>query len=59
MPVGMEPMMKLVYEGDTQTYAVQDPGTHTDMTYDQEVQTKLGIGVITNQKFGMWKIVSA
>lgn len=59
MPVGIEPMIKLVYEGDTQTYQVQDAGTHMDMTYDYEVQTKMGIGVITNQKFGYWKILSA
>lgn len=59
MPVGIEPMIKLVYEGDTQTYQVQDAGTHKDMTYDYEVQTKMGIGVITNQKFGYWKILNA
>nr|DAK86925.1 MAG TPA: hypothetical protein [Caudoviricetes sp.] len=29
------------------------------MTYDYEVQTKMGIGVITNQKFGYWKILTA
>lgn len=57
MPVGLEPMIKLVYEGDTQVYAVSDPQTHMDFTYDHEVQTKLGIGVITNQKFGVWKII--
>lgn len=28
------------------------------MTYDYEVQTKMGVGVVTNQKFGMWKIIS-
>ena len=59
MPVGIEPMIKLVYEGDTQTYQVQDAGTHMDMTYAYEVQTKMGIGVITNQKFGYWKILNA
>lgn len=59
MPVGIEPMIKLVYEGDTQIYQVQDAGTHMDMTYDYEVQTKMGIGVITNQKFGYWKILNA
>ena len=57
MPVGVEPMLTLVYEGDTQVYAVNDPQTHMDFTYDHEVQTKLGIGVITNQKFGVWKII--
>lgn len=56
MPVGIDPMIKLVYEGDTRMYQVQDAGTHMDMTYDAEVQTKLGVGVITNAKFGMWKI---
>ncbi len=30
MPVGIEPVIKLVYEGDTQTYQVQDAGTHMD-----------------------------
>lgn len=57
MPVGAEPMLKLVYEGDTQMYNVQEAGTNMDMTYTQEVQLKLGVGVVTNQKFGIWKIV--
>lgn len=57
MPVDAEPMLKLVYEGDTQMYNVQDAGTNMDMTYSQEVQMKLGVAVITNQKFGVWKIV--
>ena len=55
MPVGIDPMIKLVYEGDTRMY--QDAGAHMDMTYDSEVQTKLGIGVVTNAKFGYWKII--
>ena len=54
MPVGIEPMIKLVYEGDTQMYNVQDPAVNMDMTYSAEVQTKLGVGVVTNRKFGMW-----
>jgi len=54
MPVGIEPMIKLVYEGDTQMYNIQDAGTNMDMTYSSEVQTKLGVGVVTNRKFGMW-----
>ena len=57
MPVGIDPMIKLVYEGDTRMYQVQDAGAHMDMTYDSEVQTKLGIGVVTNAKFGYWKII--
>lgn len=57
MPVGIDPMLKLVYEGETQMYSVQDAGTNADMTFTHEVQTKLGVGVVTNAKFGMWKIV--
>ena len=30
MPVGVDPFIKLVYEGDTQMYQVQDAGTHMD-----------------------------
>lgn len=30
MPVGVEPFIKLVYEGDTQMYQIQDAGTHMD-----------------------------
>ena len=30
MPVDAEPMLKLVYEGDTQMYNVQDAGTNMD-----------------------------
>lgn len=57
MPVGIDPMLKLVYEGDTRMYQVQDAGTHMDMSYDMETQVKMGIGVVTNAKFGYWKIV--
>lgn len=57
MPVGIDPMLKLVYEGDTRMYQVQDAGTHMDMTYDMETQVKMGIGVVTNAKFGYWKII--
>lgn len=59
MPVGIDPMLKLVYEGDTRMYQVQDAGTHMDMTYDMEAQVKMGIGVVTNAKFGYWKIIKS
>lgn len=58
MPVGIEPMIKLVYEGDTRTYQVTDPQVNRDMTYEYETQTKLGCGVITNRKFGYWENIS-
>lgn len=58
MPVGTDPFIKLVYEGDTRMKAVQDNTTNKDMTYENTVETKLGVGVLTNQKFGMWKITA-
>ena len=58
MPVGLEPFIKLVYEGDTRMKSVQDSTTNMDMTYEYQIQTKLGIGVLTNAKFGMWKITA-
>ncbi len=55
MPVGIDPFIKLVYEGDTRIKNVQDSTTNMDMTYQYTVETKLGVGVLTNAKFGMWK----
>ena len=58
MPVNAEnKFLKLIYEGDNQVYQVQDAGTNMDMTYTYEYQTKLGIGVVTNMKWGMWNII--
>lgn len=57
MPIGADnKFIKLVNEGDSQVYQVQDPGQNMDMTYTYELQTKLGVGVITNLKWGVWNI---
>ena len=56
MPVGVEPMLKLVYEGDTQVYSVNDPQTHMDMTYDFRYMFKMGVGVQIGLRFGVWNI---
>lgn len=59
MPVSDTRFIKFVNEGDTQIYQVTDSGTNMDMTYTYELQTKLGIAVLTNLKFGCWKILAA
>lgn len=48
--------IKLVNEGDTQLRATTDKDTNQDMTYDQEIQTKLGCAVMLNSAFGVWDI---
>ena len=54
MPVADNKFIKLVNEGDTQMYQVADAGEHMDMTYDYEVQQKLGIAIMFNLAFGMY-----
>ena len=54
MPVADNKFIKLVNEGDTQMYQVTDAGEHMDMTYDYEVQQKLGIAIMFNLAFGMY-----
>lgn len=56
MPVADEKFIKVVNEGDTQLKAVADNGTNMDMTYEYELQTKLGCAVILNGAFGCWDI---
>lgn len=57
MPVGADNrFIKLVNEGDSQVYQVTDAGTNMDMTYSYEFQTKLGIAVMTNLKWGCWEL---
>ncbi|MCD8377879.1 MAG: hypothetical protein LUB59_03730 [Candidatus Gastranaerophilales bacterium] len=58
MPISAEKMIKLVYEGDTQMYTIHDPDTNVDLTESTEVLEKIGIGIVTNQKFGIWEIVA-
>ena len=54
MPVVDNKFIKLVNEGDTQVYQITDAIEHMDMTYDFEVQQKLGIAVLFNMAFGMY-----
>ena len=56
MPVTDNKFIKLVNEGETQVYQVTDAGTHMDMTYDFELQQKLGIAIMFNLAFGVYKI---
>ena len=54
MPVVDNKFIKFVNEGDTQVYQVTDAGEHMDMTYDFEMQTKIGVAVMFNLAFGMY-----
>ena len=56
MPVTDLKFIKLVNEGDTQLRAITDKDENMDMTYEQELQTKLGVGVMLNSKFGVYDI---
>ena len=48
--------IKLVNEGDTQLRSITDKDTNMDMTYESEIQTKLGVAVMLNSAFGCWDI---
>ena len=54
MPVADLKFLKLVNEGDTQLRAITDKDTNMDMTYEQEIQTKLGVAVMLNSAFGVY-----
>ena len=56
MPVADEKFIKVVNEGDTQLMTVTDKDTNMDMTYEYELQTKLGCGVMLNGVFGCYDI---
>ena len=56
MPVSDLKFIKLVNEGDTQLRAITDKDTLMDMTYEQEMMTKLGVAVMLNSAFGVWDI---
>ena len=53
MPVTDLKFIKLVNEGDTQLRAITDKDTLMDMTYEQEIQTKLGCAIMLNSAFGV------
>ena len=56
MPVADEKFIKVVNEGDTQLKTVADKDVNMDMTYEYELQTKLGCGVMLNGAFGCYDI---
>lgn len=59
MPASEEKWIKLVNEGDTQLRTINDKDTLMDMTYEQEMQTKLGVSIMMNSTFGVWDIDAA
>lgn len=56
MPRSEERFIKLVNEGDTQLRAITDKDTLMDMTYEQEMMTKLGVAIMLNSAFGVYDI---
>ena len=56
MPVSDLKFIKLVNEGDTQLRAITDKDENMDMTYEQEIQTKLGVAVMLNSAFGVYDL---
>ena len=56
MPVSEEKFIKVVNEGDTQLKTVADKDVNMDATYEYELQTKLGCGVMLNGAFGCFDI---
>ena len=56
MPATDLKFIKLVNEGDTQLRAITDKDAQMDMTYEQEIQTKLGCAVMLNSAFGVYDI---
>ena len=58
MPVVDEKFIKVVNEGDTQLMTIADKTANMDMTYEYELQTKLGCGVILSGAFGCYNITA-
>ena len=58
MPVSEEKFVKIVNEGDTQLMTVADKNANMDMTYEYELQTKLGCAVMLSSAFGCYKITA-
>lgn len=56
MPMTDIRWIKVVNEGDTQLRAITDKDTLMDMTYEQEIQTKLGVAVMLNSAFGVYDV---
>lgn len=56
MPVADNRFIKIYDEGDAQIKEVTDPQVLQDMTIEYEYQQKMGVSVMTNRKFGTYKI---
>ena len=56
MPTSEEKFLKLVNEGDTQLRTIADKDENMDYTYENEMATKLGVGVMLNGAFGVFDI---
>lgn len=56
MPITDLKFIKLVNEGDTQLRSITDKDTNMDMTYESEIQTKLGVAVMLNSAFGVYDL---
>ena len=56
MPVAEEKFIKVVNEGDTQLMTVTDKDVNRDMTYEYELQTKLGCAVMLSGVYGCYDI---
>ena len=48
--------IKVVNEGDSQISQVSDKDVNRDMSYEYEMQFKMGISVILNTVFGVWTV---
>lgn len=55
IPAG-EKIVKVVVEGETQMIEVADAGTRNDQQMEYLVQKKLGVGVMQNAIYGIYKI---
>ena len=56
MPVADNKFIKVFDEGDIQLSQVTDKDTNVDMTYEYEVQYKMGVAVVIGRLFGIWNI---
>ena len=57
MPTADNKFIKVFDEGDTQLMQVTDKDTNVDMTYEYEVQYKMGVAVVIGRLFGVWNIL--
>lgn len=56
MPVADNKFIKVFDEGDVRVSQVTDVDTNVDMTYEYEVQYKMGVAVVIGRRFGIWNI---